>query len=422
MTSPQAPEWMRGIRRRLDYGWRYRGRRTGILADNSLLLDHADLEVRQLLVKRGSSAFPAACFQCGTCTSICPYGLIAAEMNALSPRHMVRQTQLGYPPVETAQTWLCATCRACEDQCPRGVKLVDFMKALRGIEIDFGLDTVPSSLQRALRNIASVGNPFGEPRQRRADWANRIGVKLFAKGMDILFFPGCFAAYDARARKVAVAVVNLLREAGVDFGILGEDESCCGESARKAGAEDLFKDLARHNISLLLDRGVTRILTTSPHCYHTFKTEYPSFGDSFEVLHHTEYLAQLIRDGRLKPAGRLDAVVTYHDPCYLGRYHGIYDQPRQVLSSIPGVNLVEMDRSRSRSVCCGGGGGRIWQESQKAQRLSDLRLHQAEQTEAQILAVSCPYCLTNFDSGDSSNAKALVPEAKDIAELLWQAF
>ncbi len=415
-----APAWMRGIRRRFDYGWRYDGRPTGLLSDNSLLLDHADTEVQELLTNRDVNALIDACFQCGTCTSLCPYGLITEDFNGFSPRRMARETQLGRPPLETAESWLCCTCRACEDQCPRGVKLSDFMKTLRAVQIDFGLDTVPESLRRALRNIASVGNPFGEPRQRRTEWADNTEVKRFTHGMDVLYFPGCFAAYDARARKVAVALVNILRKAGVDFGVLGEDESCCGESVRKAGAEELYRSLAQHNISLFTKRGATKILTASPHCYHTFKTEYPSFGGYFEVVHHTEYLVQLIRNGRLK-FGRLDTVVTYQDPCYLGRYHNIYDHPREILQHIPGVKLVEMERSRKKSICCGGGGARIWQETQKDQRLSDLRLEQARQTGAATLVVSCPYCLTNFEDSLLTSSPHDKIAVKDIAELVREA-
>ncbi len=419
MTA-EAPQWMTGIRRRMDYGWRYRGAPTGLLSDNAIVLGGNSDESGQLMAAWGKGGFPAACLQCGTCTSLCPYEF-AKDGGGFSPRRMVRETQLVYPPLEREESWLCATCRACEDKCPRGVKIADFMMALRGVEIGFALDTVPAGLRRALRNIASVGNPFGEPREKRVEWADRIRVKRFTRGMDLLYFPGCFAAYDARATRVAVALVSLLRMAGVDFGILGEDESCCGESVRKAGAEELYLTLARHNIARFRERGVTRILTTSPHCYHTFKTEYSSIGGDFEVLHHTEYLAQLVREGRLRLGASLRATVTYHDPCYLGRYHGVYNQPREVLRSIPGIEVVEMERSRGRSICCGGGGGRIWQGAVRGQRLSGFRFDQAGRTGCEYLAVSCPYCLSNFDIGQSPGGSSRTMEVKDIAELLWQA-
>ncbi|GAH06995.1 unnamed protein product, partial [marine sediment metagenome] len=230
---------------------------------------------------------------------------------------------------------------------------------------ELGVGKIPDSLRRAMTNIASVGNPFGEAREKRGDWAERLPVKPFAEGMELLYFSGCFPAYDARARKVAQATAGILEKAGVDFGILGYQEVCCGESVRKAGNEKLFQSLAQHNIGAFDENGVRRILTTSPHCYHTFKNEYPEFGRDFEIIHYTQYFARLIAEERIKFNKKLNKKVTYHDPCYLGRHNNIYDEPRQILRSIPGLELVEMPDSRQKSLCCGGGGGGIWLDTKK---------------------------------------------------------
>ena len=237
--------------------------------------------------------------------------------------------------------------------------------------------------------------------------------------MELLLFMGCFAGYDPLVKKAAFALINILKEADVNFGILGSQESCCGESANKAGNEDLFHKLAEKNIHTFNVNGVRRIVTISPHCYHTFKNEYPKLGGDFEVLHYTQYLAQLIKDGRLRFNKELDKRITYHDPCYLGRHNGIYNEPREVLSAISGLEVVEMPLSQEISFCCGGGGGKIWLETKKEDRISDLRLQQAITTGASILAVACPYCMVNLEDSKLVNNESIV--IKDIAELVWEA-
>jgi Fe-S oxidoreductase len=207
----------------------------------------------------------------------------------------------------------------------------------------------------------------------------------------------------------------------VDFGILGASEVCCGESARKAGQESLFQSLAESNITTFNEAGVKRIVVTSPHCYNSFKNEYPEFGGDYEVIHFTQYLAELIKEEKIKFTRELNKKVVYHDPCYLGRHNGIYDEPRQVLESIPGLELVEMPDYRENSLCCGGGGGRIWMETKKGERFSDIRLEQAIEAGADILAVACPYCMLNFEDSVLSTEKSDVIAVKDIAELVLEA-
>ena len=420
MSIGSKPAWIKGIKSKLDYGWRYYGNVSGILPDISIILNEFDAELEQVLAAKGiNDSSSVSCFQCGTCSAVCPYTLVTTDRNGLSARRMLHETQLGLIDFESERIWLCVTCGACVRQCPRGVEIIDFMRALRRVETELGVGNIPDSLRRAVKNIAILGNPFGEPQEKRADWAKHLNVKPFTKGVELLYFPGCFPAYDPRAKKVAQATASMLKKAGVDFGILGSQEGCCGESVRKAGNEKLFESLAQHNMSVFAENGVTKILTTSPHCYHTFKNEYPQFGGDFEVFHYTQYLFQLIREGRLKFTKELNKTVTYHDPCYLGRHNDIYDQPREILQSIPGLELVEMTESRQKSLCCGGGGGRIWMETKKGERLSDLRLEQAMDTRASILAVSCPYCLANFEGSRLTVDGGETIEIKDIAELVW---
>jgi len=207
----------------------------------------------------------------------------------------------------------------------------------------------------------------------------------------------------------------------VDFGILGDKESCCGESIRKTGEEDLFRRLARENIKTFIDNGVKKILVSSPHCYHTFKNEYPEFMVNFEVVHLSQYLFELINDGRIELKNAYGKKVTYHDPCYLGRHNGIYDEPREVLKGVPGLELNEMPDSRVDSLCCGGGGGRIWMETPKGERFSDLRLEQALGVGAEVLVTSCPYCISNFEDSRLTLDVTEKIEVKDITEIVREA-
>jgi Fe-S oxidoreductase len=284
--------------------------------------------------------------------------------------------------------------------------------------VELGIGGIPDPLRISAKNISGVGNPQGEDRERRTEWARDLGVKTFTKGTEVLYFPCCYNAYDPKLERVAKATVSILKKADVDFGILGAEQSCCGESVRKAGHESLFKSLVESNVNVMNEAGVTKIITASPHCFHTFKNEYPELGGNFEVVHFTQYLAELVRDGRLKFSKELNKKVTYHDSCYLGRHNDIYDEPREVLQSIPGLELVEMVDSREDSLCCGGGGGRIWEETKKGERFSDTRVGQALEAGANVLAAACPYCMANFEDSVVTMDKAEVIEIKEIAELV----
>jgi Fe-S oxidoreductase len=294
--------------------------------------------------------------------------------------------------------------------------------ALRRIATEYGV--FPQSVQ-PIRTISGSlvgeGNPLSEERKKRADWAEGLGVETFAEGMDYLYFPGCYLCYDPRLKKVARATAGVLQAAGVEFGILGPQENCCGESIRKTGDEELFKRLARENIKTFVDQGVKKILVSSPHCLHTFRNEYPEFMVAFEVVHVSELLLELIRSGRLELKGEYGKRVTYHDPCYLGRHNGVYDEPREVLRAVPGLELRELPESRAESLCCGGGGGRIWMETAKGERFCDLRVDQALETGSEVLATACPYCISNFEDSKLTLDVVEDIEVKDITEIVYEA-
>jgi Fe-S oxidoreductase len=379
-------------------------------------------EIVEEIKEAGGEAFKY-CYQCGKCDVVCPWN----RVRPFSIRKIVWQAALGLPEIELDEIWRCTTCGRCPSQCPRGVEQIEVGVAIRRIATAY--DVFPSSVapvRSAGNSLASDGNPLGEERERRDAWAksNGLALKPFQEGMEILFFVGCYYSYDPRMQKVAVATAEILQEAGVEFGILGSKESCCGESIRKTGNEEVFKSLAKENIKAFIDHGVKRVLVASPHCYHTFKNEYPEFMVNFEVVHITQFLEELIQDGRLELNGHADGgterKVTFHDPCYLGRHNGIYEEPREVLGRLPGVELVEMPDTRQDSLCCGGGGGRIWAETPKEERFSDLRMEQAAEVGAEILATSCPYCISNFEESRLAMG-ADAPEVKDITEVLLEA-
>jgi Fe-S oxidoreductase len=365
----------------------------------------------------GGEAFKL-CYQCGTCEIVCPWN----RVREFPVRRILNEARLGVVPFESEDLWLCSTCGNCVQRCPRGVEIVDVMRAMRRILVPDGV--VPTSipnLRGFMTSIASVGNPWGQEPKDRANWAKDLGVREFGEDTEVLYFPCCYPSYDPRLKKVAQATASILGKAGVDFGILGPAENCCGESVRKAGNEALFKRLARENIKTFIDRGVKKILVSSPHCYHTFKNEYAEFKVNFEVVHISQYLRELLVEGRLRPTKEYGKRVTYHDPCYLGRHNGIFDEPREVLKGIPGLELREMSESRENSLCCGMGGGRIWMETAKGERFSDLRLQQAIGVGAEVLATSCPYCITQFEDSRLALKDSETLQIKDITEILQEA-
>jgi Fe-S oxidoreductase len=371
-------------------------------------------EIVDEIKANGGEAFKL-CYQCGLCDTVCPWN----RVRSFSIRKIIRQATFGMTDIESEEMWRCTTCGNCPRQCPRGVAIIEASVSLRRIATEYGVFRTPVSPVRGVSaSLLGKGNPLSEDREKRAAWAEGLPVNTYAEGMEILYFPGCYLSYDPRLKKVARATAAILNRAGVEFGILGTKENCCGESIRKTGDEELFKRLARENIKAFIDNGVQKILVSSPHCYHTFTNEYPEFKVNFEVVHMAQYLAELIREGRLQLPGEYRKKVTYHDPCYLGRHNDIYDEPRQALKQIPGVELTEMADTFDDSLCCGGGGGRIWMETVKGERFSDLRLEQAVAAGAEVLATACPYCITHFEESRLTLGEDAGLEIKDITEII----
>ncbi|HEY3359687.1 MAG TPA: (Fe-S)-binding protein [Polyangia bacterium] len=359
------------------------------------------------------------CMQCGLCVASCPWRLvegdIAREFNTRKVQHMA---QLGVEGYESANVlFACTTCALCVKRCPRAANPIENMRVLRAMIAEAG--SVPQALRPVVASLDGEGNPWQGERAQRLDWSKGLPVPRFDGTQEYFLFVCCTSCYDARSRKVARAVASLLRKAGVSFGVIGAEEGCCGESIRKAGSEDTFQKLAARNIRLFQSRGVTKIVTTSPHCLDTFRHEYPALGGTFEVAHYTTLLKELLAQERLKPSRELGKKVALHDPCYLGRHNDVYDAPRDVLDAMPAVQRVELDRCAADSVCCGGGGGRIWMETPAGARFGDLRVRDAVRLGADVLATACPYCTIMLEASNMAVGQEQL-QVLDVAELLDQ--
>jgi Fe-S oxidoreductase len=373
-------------------------------------------EVNEALVAMGAEKLNL-CMQCGMCAGSCPWRIVDGPFNI---RRLIRMAQLGVEGYESDDIlYGCTTCNKCVLKCPRGVTIIDVVKAMRAMIAETG--AIPGVLKTATGSVHSKGNPWSEDREKRTEWMQGLEVPAFDADKEYFLFVCCTSAYDARSRHIAKSMVKVLSAAGVTFGVIGEEENCCAESMRKIGDEELFAKTAEKNIQLYKDRGVTKIITTSPHCYYTFTQEYPDLGADFQVFHYTQLLARLLEEGKLKLSGKLDQKVTYHDPCYLGRHSEVYDEPRALISAVAGDNFVEMPRSKKESLCCGAGGGRLWMETKPEWRFSDLRIHEACETGASILATACPYCISMLEDSRKTTDKESEIEIKDISELLADA-
>ncbi|CAM3004912.1 heterodisulfide reductase-related iron-sulfur binding cluster [Paenibacillus sediminis] len=325
------------------------------------------------------------------------------------------------------EIWACTTCRNCEDQCPVDNEHVDKIIDLRR-HLVLMQGSMPQEGQRAMQNIERQGNPWGISRNDRSKWVQDIdpegvlGLDVPTvkenPDFDVLFFVGSMGSYDNRSRKITKAFVRLMKEAGVNFAILGNEEKNSGDTPRRLGNEFLFQQLCQENIETFRKYNVKKIVTACPHTFNTLKNEYPEFGLEAEVLHHTELLDQLVKEGRLSPKHEVSERITYHDSCYLGRYNNVYDQPRDILRSIPGVELVEMERSRENGMCCGAGGGLMWMEEDSGKRINLARTEQALDVSPTVISSACPYCLTMLEDGTKLKEVDESVKARDIAEIL----
>ncbi|MGA9398605.1 MAG: (Fe-S)-binding protein [Anaerolineaceae bacterium] len=379
------------------------------MPDELHLVIDDDLHERLIELTGGAAAL---CYQCGTCTASCPWGLVREEH--LPVRTIIHQAQLGVPGWQS-NLWLCTTCGQCEVLCPRGVKVTDVFRGLR--ELAWEERRTEKGLPSLLWSIYWNENPWSQPPSQRDAWSKGLGIPEFdPEQHEVLLYIGCTSSFDRRAQKVARALVSVLNAAGVKYGYLGNDEPCCGESALSVGHLPYFNEIAHKTTERFREKEVIKVVTISPHCYDVFKNHYPN-DKPFEVFHYTQYLAQLIEDGRLKLTGSVKEKITFQDPCYLGRHNNEYAAPRSILAAIPGTEIVEMPRNRSEGLCCGGGGGRMWLETVNADRFSNLRAKEASETGAGILATACPFCIVCLE--DSAKNLALNKiRVLDIAEVV----
>lgn len=353
------------------------------------------------------------CFQCGTCSGICPWN----RVTDFRVRELIRLVQFGLDGYEGDALWRCVTCRQCVDLCPQGVEIIDLVRVLREIMNDMG--SVPPLVRSALGSTTSNGNPWSGAAEDRNKWAGEAVLPAYEPGMDFLLFQCCTPAYDPRGGKVGRAMLQLFEAAGVRFGVV-QQEQCCGEAARKVGGRDLYESLREHNTAQIAATGAKRIVVTSPHCLDTFRKDY-DLADDVEVVHVLTVLRELLDAGRLVLTSQVPGRVTYHDPCYLGRHNGVYDDPRALLQAIPGLELVEMSDTREFSLCCGGGGGGLWSEVPVEERFAVLRWDQADRAEATVVATACPYCLSLLEDGKVASGRETTHEAVDVMELLARA-
>ncbi len=373
-------------------------------------------EAIDLIRDAGGEAFKL-CFQCGLCTASCPWNSVRTFM----PHRMICESRYGLVDLENEGWWLCTTCNQCVSRCPRGVAITDILGAVRNILLNFEYRMAPASLRSAMGGLTGEGNPWGGERDKRSDWVRDTGIETFSADHEALYFSCCVPAYDTRLGNVARATGRILQRAGVKFGILGNRESCCGESVRKVGNRDVFESLAKSNIEVFQKSGVKEIIATSPHCYTTFKNDYPALGGDFKVTHVTQVLERLIEQGKITFRGEVNKKAVYHDPCYLGRHNGIYVAPRNVLNSIPGLQVMDELDARENTLCCGGGGGRIWMETPKGERFSDILVARAIEQGADILVTACPYCILNFKDSVATSEMEGKLEIMDVSEIVEMA-
>lgn len=397
-----------------------------------------------------------ACTECGRCQTECPAYLTGKPLSPkkiiVDLRHELYETgekkilekvnklksekgediktaeaevaqEIEHPLIERVfqkeEIWSCTTCLACVHACPVLIehvdKIVDVRRHLVMMEADMSEQVVLT-----FNNIENNGNPWGIGSATRGDWAEGLDVKTIAENpnAEYLYFVGCAASFDEKNKKVARTLVKILKDAGISFAILGSEETCTGDPARRIGNEYLFQTQAKQNIETMNGYNVKKVITGCPHCFNTIKNEYVQFGGNYEVIHHTEFIYNLLQSGKLKPQKPVNETVTFHDSCYLGRYNDIYDAPREILKSIPGIKLIEMEKSRDKGMCCGAGGGRMWMEEHIGERINEVRAEQALATKAGIVASACPFCKTMLSDGIGAKASPEQMQNLDVVEIL----
>jgi len=369
-----------------------------------------------------------ACLECGRCQAVCPAYLAGS---ALSPKRVIVKLKRhlhGELPgpihgslIQPNELWACTTCMACVQECPAFIDIVDTIIDLRRY-LALSEGALPSTAPQSLQNIQRAGNPWGLPRTERLAWAEGLDVPVMEAGKEVeyLYWVGCSASYDKRNQAIARSVVKILKTAGVSFGVMAE-ERCHAEVGRRLGEEYLYQTVQQENIEAINQYRFKKVITHCPHCFNTIKNEFPQFGGTYEVLHHSVVINELIASGKITPRKRLDATIAFHDSCYLGRYNGIMEAPRQVAKSVPGLTLIEPPRNRERGLCCGGGGGHMWMEVPAEKRVNIIRVEELLETKADIVGTACPFCLAMVDLGRKVKEAEATVQVKDVSELVAES-
>ncbi len=381
-----------------------------------------------------------SCTECGRCQAACPAFATGKPLNPKKINEDMRHVMMpvlpqllgrkplpegASLPILPSQTiaddvlWACTTCRACEQACPLFIEFIDRIVGMRR-KLVLEDSAFPDELATMFRNLEKAGNPWGQSPDARADWAQGLGVPLLSESdgpVEYLLWVGCAGSYDDRAKRVARATASILNEAGVRFAILGPQETCTGDPARRAGNEYLYQMLAAQNVETLNGHGVKKIVTQCPHCFNALLNEYPQLGGRYEVIHHSQLIARLIADGRITMAGGQGDTVTFHDSCYLGRHNGVYDPPREALSAA-GLTILEMPRSRENGFCCGAGGARMWMEERIGTKVNVARVDEAGTTGAPLVASACPFCMTMIADGINETHRAESMRVEDVAQVV----
>ncbi|HEY3068647.1 MAG TPA: heterodisulfide reductase-related iron-sulfur binding cluster [Methylomirabilota bacterium] len=369
-----------------------------------------------------------ACVECGRCEAACPAYLAGT---ALSPKQIIvklKRHMHGQLPgpihgtlIAADELWACTTCMACVQECPAFIDIVDTIVDLRRY-LALSEGALPSTAPQSLQNIQRAGNPWGLPAGERRAWAQGLDVPVAEAGKkyEYLYWVGCSASYDKRNQAIARAVVKILKTAGVSFALLPE-ERCHGEVARRLGDEYLYQTVAQENVEAMKQYRFEKVITHCPHCFNTIKNEFPQFGGDYPVLHHAQVIQELIADGRIVPKRPLDKTVAFHDSCYLGRYNGIFDAPRNTAKAVPGLRLIELPRQRERGLCCGGGGGHMWMEVPAKKRVNIIRVEEALEQRPDVIATACPFCLAMVDLGRKVKEAEERLDVKDVSELVAES-
>lgn len=370
-----------------------------------------------------------ACTRCGRCQDLCP---AYASEKPLSPKKFIQDLKGEWERVaagvknedglidnvvQEETLWSCTACLACQVNCPVSIPTFDKNIEMRRY-LTMTLSKTTPEIRLLFKNLQQKADPYGMGKRQRTGWTENLEIKNAAEEeVEYLYWVGCVASLDDRNRKVAKSFAMILSKAGISFGILGQEEKCCGDPARRTGNEDLYLGIAQGNVELLNELGIKKIITTCPHCYHTLKNEYPQVGGNFEVYHQAEFIWKLMNEGKISLNPTIEGKITYHDPCYLGRVNGIYSQPRNIVEKIKKGEFYEMERNHDRSFCCGGGGGRIWMEEHH-KRINHLRIDEAIDLSADTVVTACPYCLIMMEDAIKDKEKTETMKVLDISELV----